>query len=212
MPLRDSPEALSCDCFGTLLDASRPPDPAAAVAAALDSHGVAVPEDFEAAYRRPHHDYDDGREVSLVDHVAAALAARGTDPDRSAVDCAVRAAFDRTVTPRTGANRLLAAADCPVAVLSNCAVPGLVCRSLDRAGIDRGHLSTVVTSVDCGFRKPDERAFRAVADALGVAPDSLVHVGDDPDTDGAVELVGGRPVLLDDHSLADLAAALEASG
>jgi FMN phosphatase YigB (HAD superfamily) len=212
MPLRGTPSAIACDCFGTLLDASRPPDPAAAVAAALDSHGVAVPEDFEAAYRRPHHDYDGGREVSLVDHVAAALASRGVDPDHATVDRAVREAFDRSVTRRPGANRLLAAADCPVAVLSNCAVPGLVSRSLDRAGIDRGHLSAVVTSVDCGFRKPDERAFRAVADALGVAPDSLVHVGDDPETDGAVDRVGGRPILLEDHSLTDLAASLEASG
>ena len=199
----------SFDLFGTLVDAERPDDPAAAVADALERRGITVPDDWDAAYRQPHAEVAVGAEHPLPEHVAAALESRGVDADRAAVSAATVAAFDQPVRRREDA---LAAVDAaaergPVGVLSNCSVPGLVERALDRADLDE-HFDAVVASVDCGWRKPDERAFRAVADALNVAPASLVHVGDDPETDGGVEGVGGRALLLSATPLCEVPAAL----
>nr|WP_272904717.1 HAD family hydrolase [Halobacterium sp. TGN-42-S1] len=195
--------------FGTLVDAERPDDPANAVADALERRGVAVPDDWQAAYRQPHADVEPGAERPLPVHVAEALASRGVDADAEAVEAATLAAFDRPVSRREGALEAIdAAARCgPVAVLSNCSVSGLVERALARAGLD-GRFDVVVASVDCGWRKPDERAFRAVADALGVAPECLVHVGDKPETDGGVEALGGRALLLTETPLSEIPAAL----
>jgi len=200
----------SFDCFGTLVDAQRPGDPAAAVADALADRGVRVPEDWPAAYREPHAEVESGAERPLPAHVADALASRGVDAARETVREATVDAFDRPVQRREGA---LAAAEAarergPVAVLSNCSVPGLVERTLERAGLV-GEFDAVVASVDCGWRKPDEGAFRAVAGALDAEPDELVHVGDDPETDGGVEAVGGRAVLLTETDLREVRDLLE---
>lgn len=200
--------ATSFDLFGTLVAAELPDTPATTVADALAARGIPVPDDWRAAYREPHESVPEGAEQPLPAHVAAALASRGVDAERGVVREATLAAFDRPASPRAGARDAFAAA-CdrgPVAVLSNCSVPGLAERALDRAGFD---IETVVTSVGCGWRKPDPRAFEAVADALDCAPESLVHVGDDPDTDGGVEAVGGRAILLDETPLESVAAELE---
>jgi len=193
------------DCFGTLVDAERPEDPAAAVADALADRGVRVPEDWPTAYREPHADVEAGAERPLPDHVADALATCGVDAAPATVREATVAAFDGPVRRRDGA---LAAVDAarergPVGVLSNCSVPGLVERALERGGLD-GEFDAVVTSVDCGWRKPDERAFRAVADRFDAEPSDLLHVGDDPETDGGVEAVGGRAVLLTETDLTEI--------
>ena len=68
----------SFDLFGTLVDAERPADPAAAVADALADRGVRVPEDWPAAYREPHADADPGAERPLPGHVASAPSRRRT--------------------------------------------------------------------------------------------------------------------------------------
>ncbi|MFB6072505.1 MAG: HAD family hydrolase [Halobacterium sp.] len=198
------------DLFGTLVAAERPDDPAAAVADALAARGVHVPADWATAYREPHADADEGAERPLPAHVADALASRGVDASRDTVREATLAAFDRPVEPRPGARDAVAAAAArgPVGVLSNCSVPGLVERALARAAL-AGDVDAVVSSVDCGWGKPDPRAFEAVADELGVPPGSLVHVGDDPATDGGADAAGGRSVLLDDTPLTDLPAELE---
>lgn len=200
----------SFDLFGTLADAQRPEDPAAAVADALADRGVRVPEDWTAVYREPHAEVEPGVERALPDHVADALASRGVDAERRTVREATVEAFDRPVQRRDGALAAVEAARerGPVAVLSNCSVPGLAERALARASLD-DEFDAVIASVDCGWRKPDERAFRAVADALGASPDELVHVGDDPTTDGGVEAVGGRAVLLTETALGEIPAELE---
>ncbi|UIP00295.1 HAD family hydrolase [Halobaculum sp. CBA1158] len=206
--------AVSLDLFGTLVDADRPSDPAGAIATALRDQGVSVSEDWETAYATPHLDHAPGVERPLHHHVAAALA--GDDPDREPrafVDdaaAAVRAAFDRPVETRPGATEAVAAlaAERPVGVLSNCSVPGLVEQSLERSGLDPDALDAVVASVACGWRKPDPRAFEAVADGLGVSVGRLCHVGDDPATDGGIRDAGGRFVRADADgvSLAELPA------
>jgi len=194
--------AVSFDLFGTLVDADRPADPWTAVADALTKRGVTVPDDWEAAYRSSHRDYERGHEAALDEHVRLALASRDTEVTADTARSAVLAAFDRRVEVRDGARDALAAAgECgPVAVCSNCSVPGLVERTLERADVDAAP-DTVVTSVDCGWRKPHREIFAATAAALDVPLPELVHVGDDARTDGGAARVGARSILLDDRTL-----------
>jgi len=207
-----TPVAVSFDLFGTLVAVSRPADVAAAVAEELETRGVAVPEDWTQAYREHHVDAPSGAEVPLPAHVGAALSSRGVQISNNAARRAVVAAFDPQVETRSGAVAAVdAAAECgPVGVLSNCSVPELAARTLTRSAIDCERLGTVVTSVDCGWRKPDGRAFGAVADALSVPLTDLVHVGDDPATDGGADDAGASAVLLGDVPLPALPDYLEA--
>ncbi|MFB6218242.1 MAG: HAD family hydrolase [Halobacteriaceae archaeon] len=206
-----APAGISFDLFGTLVAADRPDDPAAAVGAALAERGVPVPDDWRAAYRESHVEVPAGAELPLPDHVRAALASRGVPADRETAVAAVRAAFESEVRTRPDAARAVAAAAerGPVGVLSNCSVPGLAERALARSELDSRSLA-VVTSVGCGWRKPDSRAFAAVADALGVPVEGLLHVGDDPATDGGADDAGANSLLVGEVPLAELPARLEA--
>ncbi|WP_254536939.1 HAD family hydrolase [Halomarina litorea] len=197
--------AVSFDLFGTLVSVRTPEDPARAVARELASRGVAVPDDWATAYRERHVEAPQGAEVPLPAHVARALASREVDAPGNAPRRAVVAAFDPEVTTRPGApEAVAAAADVgPVALCSNCSVPELAARTLIRSEVDRSLFDATVTSVACGWRKPSEQMFERVADALGVPPAPLVHVGDDPRTDGGIEAVGGRFVDVSTVSLAD---------
>ncbi|EMA33669.1 HAD family hydrolase [Haloarcula japonica] len=202
--------ALSFDLFGTLVAVDRPTEPWDAVAAALSARSVQVPDDWEAAYRSAHREYDRGREAPLDEHVRLALASRGVEVTEETAAEVVLDAFDSPVTVRGGAVDALAAAAQrgPVAICSNCSVPGLVDRTLERAAIETrsGHeFDAVVTSVDCGWRKPNPHIFESTADALGVGLADLVHVGDDARTDGGAGRAGARSILLDDHSLPAIA-------
>ncbi|WP_134669433.1 HAD family hydrolase [Halorussus marinus] len=203
--------AVSFDLFGTLVEADRPTDPAAAVATELRERGVRVPDDWDAAYRERHVDAPAGAEVPLPAHVSGALASRGVDAPGNAPRRAVVAAFDPDVETREGAVAAVAAASDrgPVGVLSNCAVPELARRTLIRSALDREAFDAVVTSVACGWRKPDPRAFETCADRLGVGVEALVHVGDDPRTDAGLADAGGEAVLLDDVGLTEFPAWLE---
>ena len=203
--------AVTFDLFGTLVDVEYPSDPAEIVARELESRGVAVPDDWHVAYGERHVDAPAGAEVPLPAHVAHALDSRGVDAAENVVRHAVVAAFDPDVTRREGA--LDAVRDVseqgPVGLLSNCAVPELVSKTLIRAGL-RGEFDAVTTSVGCGWRKPHPKAFEAAAEALDVAHAELTHVGDDPATDGGVEDVGGRFVDVTETPLSRIAADLEA--
>ncbi|QLD90172.1 HAD family hydrolase [Natronomonas salina] len=202
--------AVSFDLFDTLVDADVPDDPAAAVARELRARDVSVPEDFGAAYREVHIDAPDGAEVPLPAHVSAALASRDVDAPNNAARRAVVAAFDPDVERREGALAAVEAARerGPVGVCSNCSVPELARRTLIRADL-RDAFDAVVTSVGCGWRKPDRRAFEAVARQLDADVADLVHVGDDPETDGGVEAAGGRFVDVGETPLAELPETLE---
>ncbi len=205
-----SDTAVVFDLFGTLVAIEDSPEPAAAVANELDARGVAVPDDWAAAYREPHIDAPDGAEIPLPAHVAAALDSRGIDAPNNAARRAVVAAFDPSVETRRGAVEAVEAASeaGSVGLLSNCAVPELVGRTLDRAELDRDSFDAIVASVACGWRKPDERAFAAVARQLGVAVDDLLVVGDSEATDGGITDHGGRFVDVTETPLADLPARL----
>jgi FMN phosphatase YigB (HAD superfamily) len=202
--------AVSFDLFGTLVDADRPAAPWGAVADALAECDVRVPDDWEAAYRTSHREYDRGREAPLDEHVRLALSSRDVDVTEETAREAVLAAFDAPVRVRDGARPALRAAAerGPVGICSNCSVPGLVERTLERAGLADavpGGFDAVVTSVDCGWRKPHPEIFAATADELGVPLADLVHVGDDARTDGGAGRVGAQSVLLEDTSLQTVA-------
>jgi FMN phosphatase YigB (HAD superfamily) len=206
--------AVSFDLFGTLVDVTRPDDPAAAVARELRARDVAVPEDWGAAYREMHVDAPEGAEVPLPAHVARALASRGVDAPGNAPRRAVVAAFDPDVVVRSGAREAVAAASDhgPVGVCSNCAVPGLVRTTLVRADL-RDAFDAVVASAACGWRKPDARVFERTAGALDCDASALVHVGDS-DADAGVETLGGTFVDVRDvrgAELADVVGSLAAS-
>ena len=195
--------AVTFDLFGTLVAVDRPDDPAAAVAAELRDRDVPVPTDWSAAYAERHVDAPEGAEVPLPAHVAAALRARGVDVPNNAARRAVVAAFDPDVRTRPGASDAVAAAAerGPVGLLSNCSVPELVSRTLIRSTVDRAAFDATVTSVGCGWRKPHPKSFETVAGELGVAPASLVHVGDDDATDGGITSLGGTFVDVTESDL-----------
>ncbi|GCF14354.1 HAD family hydrolase [Haloarcula mannanilytica] len=202
--------ALSFDLFGTLVATDRPAAPWDAVAEALAARSVRVPDDWEDAYRSAHREYDRGREAPLDEHVRLALASRGVEITEATAAKAVLDAFDGPVTVRDGAIEALdaAAQRGPVAVCSNCSVPGLVERTLARSDIEArsGHeFDAIITSVGCGWRKPHPNIFETTADALDVALSGLIHVGDDARTDGGAGRAGAQSVLLDDDSLPTIA-------
>jgi len=201
--------AVSFDCFGTLVTADRPNEPWVAVADELAARDVRIPEDWEDAYRTAHREYERGTAAPLDEHVRLALAGHGVEIDDTTAREVTLGAFDCPVTVRPGARDALASArqHGPVAICSNCSVPGLVERALGRADIAVGH---VVTSVDCGWRKPHPGIFEQAAEMLGVPLDALVHVGDDARTDGGAGRAGATTVLLDDVALRDLPAWLDA--
>jgi putative hydrolase of the HAD superfamily len=58
---------------------------------------------------------------------------------------------------------------------------------LELVGI-RAHFAFHICARDTGIPKPDKRIFHAAADLLGVAPENILHVGDDPELD----VVGAR--------------------
>ena len=206
--------AVSFDLFDTLVSVPRPENTPEAIADELRTRNVPVPTDWDAAGREAANEIDaaDGEEVPITTYVSRALASRDVHPDEGVIDDAVLAAFDRPVETREGAVEAVtvAASQGPVGVLSNCSVPGLVERILERSAIDTDGFDAIVSSVDLGWRKPHERAFRGIATGLDVSLTDLAHVGDDPEDDGGAEAVGATAVLLADVSLADLPTYLEA--
>jgi FMN phosphatase YigB (HAD superfamily) len=198
---------VSLDLFGTLVSVDRPDDPAAALARELDRRGLSVPDDWAAAYSERHLDVKERAERPLSEHVVAALASREPivrQEIRPTVEAAVSDAFAVDAQPRSGAKRAVEGLSNrrPLGVLSNCAVPGLATRALDSAGIDTTAFEAVVTSVGCGWRKPDRRAFEAVAGKLGVDVEKLLHIGDDARTDGGITAAGGASCIVEDGTLA----------
>jgi HAD superfamily hydrolase (TIGR01509 family) len=58
---------------------------------------------------------------------------------------------------------------------------------LKRIGLHM-HFAHQISSRDVGVAKPDARIFLAAAERLGVAPEQILHIGDDPELD----VVGAR--------------------
>ncbi|WP_433631866.1 HAD family hydrolase [Halomicrococcus sp. NG-SE-24] len=205
--------AVSFDLFGTLVEVTPPDDPARAVATELAARDVPVPSDWERAYAERHVETESGAELSLVDHVVAGLDSRGVAASEAEVRATLLDAFATPVRTKRGARAAVGAAAerGPVGVLSNCSVPGLVPRVLSRSELRADAFDAVVSSVGCGWRKPDERAFECVAERLNVSPSELRHVGDDPDMDGGATAAGATSVLLEDVPLTAVPSHLESA-
>lgn len=210
--------AVSFDCFGTLLTVEEPPDPSQAVADALEARGIDIPEEWGTAYRTAYIETDQPlQELPLADHVYALLEAhsdRDRSPDVEAVTDAVRGAFETSIQTRTGAVETVSAFSeaVPVAILSNSSVNGLVDRAVAKSDLSADVFDVVRASVDLGWRKPHERTFRAIADELDVDVSSLVHVGDDPRTDGGADRAGARAVIVPDSGPLTVETITEADG
>ncbi|WP_435196002.1 HAD family hydrolase [Natronomonas sp. EA1] len=202
--------AVSFALFDTLVDARYDAPAADRVAAELRARDVRVPDDWTAAYRETHIDLPEGAAAPLPAHVARALASRGVDAPHNAARRAAVAAFDPEVTLRPGAREAVDAAReaGPVAVCSNTTVPELARRVLIRADL-RDAFDAVVTGLSCGWRKPAPQMFERVAAALDSPPESLVHVGSDPATDGGLEALGGTYVDIAEVPLTAFPAWLE---
>jgi FMN phosphatase YigB (HAD superfamily) len=68
-----------------------------------------------------------------------------------------------------------------------------------RASHLEGFFDSVVTSEACGYAKPDPRIVHCALEALGVAAEEAILVGDDPDSDGrAAAQAGVRFCWVDD--------------
>ncbi len=201
---------VSFDLFGTLVTVDHAIEPATAIASELEARGVSVPEDWHDRYGTPLVDAPEHAEVPLPAHVGRVLADADVEWSDNAVRRAVVAAFDPAVETRPGALAALSAArQCgPVALCSNCSVPELVSRTLIRSRLERTAFDAVVTSIGCGWRKPAPAIFELTASRLDVSPTALVHVGDDPRTDGGIEAIGGTALLLEDVPLEAVPAAL----
>lgn len=211
--------AVSFDLFGTLLTVEQPQDPTAAVAGALRARGIDIPADWDEAYRTPYIETDHPlQEMPLGDHVLALLRehtdSADTEPDPAVVDEAVRDAFDTPIQTRDGAAETVRALaeHVPIAVLSNSSVRGLVERSLSKADLPVESFEIVCASVDIGWRKPHEQTFAHVADELVVPIESLVHVGDDPRTDGGADRAGAHAVIVSESGPLTVDSILEAEG
>lgn len=109
----------------------------------------------------------------------------------------------------------LLAADYRHAVLSNSGLAHQD-RKLRALGV-RDRFEVVLCAVELGVSKPEPAAFRAVCEALELAPAEVAYVGNEPDIDarGAAEAgllgiwldrggIGGRPDLLRITGLAEL--------
>lgn len=200
--------AVSFDLFGTLVERRSTSDPAEAVAEALRDRGVSVPADWRDRYGTVQFETEPGAERSLYDHVEAALG-EGSEADgvteipRQTIESAVDAAFEPSVETVENAVPVVRAVGerVPVGVLSNSSVPGLAERAIARSALSLDDFDAIVTSVDCGWRKPDPRAFEAVAESLEVDGETLLHVGDDSEADGGIEAVGGYFVSVNETSL-----------
>ncbi|WP_423747240.1 HAD family hydrolase (plasmid) [Haladaptatus sp. SPP-AMP-3] len=203
--------AVSFDLFGTLVEVTPPDDPAQAVATALSERDVPIPSDWRHVYTTPHLDVSPGAELSLVDHVKVGLESRGRDVSRSIVRTSLLDAFETPIRTRTGAKNAVASANgCgSIGILSNCSVPRLVQHTLSQSDLDPDVFDAVVSSVECGWRKPDERAFREISARLDVPLSELTHIGDDPETDGGATDAGATAILLDDVTLSEISREME---
>jgi putative hydrolase of the HAD superfamily len=201
--------AVGFDLFNTLITVeSHALDEAVdRLSSSLRDEGIPVkPEAFRLAHRRAaiQHIADtrrDGRETHNRFWISTALNHLGwaIEPDDPRIGWAVEVYFSAFeeychLIPGTEAMLGTLKASYPLGLLSNFTHPPAAQAILDGLGIT-SFFDVVLISGEVGYRKPHALVFRLLLEKLGVEPDELLYVGDDPeaDIDGAWS-VGIQPV------------------
>ncbi|MFC4552083.1 MULTISPECIES: HAD family hydrolase [Halorussus] len=161
----------------TLAVPNRPRDDILAEAA----ESVGAPPITRARYQEVHARYLDADSREPI--FAEILEAEGSDADPAALAAAYRDAVGDALVSVPGVEGMLAdlKEEYRLGLLTNGSVRAQQSK-LDRFDwLDDFEAVVITGNLDAG--KPDERAFKAVLDALGVEPEQAVYVGDDPDAD-----------------------------
>ncbi len=206
---------LSLDFYGTLLHLKRPVG--AIWSAIAADHGVhmdaaTIEARFGTAFRRVRasglRQHDDGRPFWRA--VVADVLGDVPPPLFEALYEHFATLDDWTLAPDAiEVLTVLRAEEWGVAVLSN--GDERVHRLVYAVGLTPV-VDAVVLAGDVKADKPDPRVFQAVCARLGVAPQALVHVGDDPIADGrGARDAGARAIVwgIDVASFPDLRSALQ---
>jgi 2-haloacid dehalogenase len=168
-------EALTFDCYGTLIDwetglvqAFRP---------VLDAHGAtAGDEDLLARYARYEAEAEAGPYRSYRDVVAAGLlgvaAELGFEPTAAEVAAFSAAVADWPAFPDSPDALAQLARRFRLGVITNCD-DDLFAASNRKLGVE---FDWVITAQQVGSYKPDERNFHAAFDRIDVPPERILHV------------------------------------
>ena len=168
-------EALTFDCYGTLIDWER--GLSTAFAAVLDAHGIDhPPEDILARYAHYEAAAEGGPYRTYVEVLAAGLrgvaAELGITPSEAEVAAFSRSVEDWPPFPdSTEALRRLQRRF-RLGVLTNCD-DDLFAASNRRLDVT---FDWVITAQQVGSYKPDPRNFEVALDRVGLAPERIVHV------------------------------------
>ncbi len=202
-------KAVGFDLFNTLItvDPHALDHAVSILSESLRQEGIAVdPEHFRLAHRQAaieHIAYTrrDGKETHNRFWISTALNFLGwevalDDPRIARAVEVYFSAFLEFCRLVPGTTEMLATLKSryPLGLLSNFTHPPAAQAILDNLGIT-SFFDVVLISGELGYRKPHSSVFRILVEKLGVDPEELVYVGDDPepDIDGACS-VGIRPV------------------
>lgn len=205
---RGRPRAITFDFWMTLFqDASGPIRQELRIRAFMDAVGTpeaetrAAFEEWPRVFYRTH--IHEQRTLTPRDAVDIAGRILGvTIEERVAHTLAenfATAILDHPPEPIEGALEAVAKAAerLPVGIISDTAIsPGRCLRSiLERHGLDR-HFGVLTFSDEVGVAKPQRPMFLRTAEALGVAPGDILHIGDLEPTDiMGIQGVGGQGAL-----------------
>lgn len=169
-------DALTFDCYGTLIDWER--GIADALGAVLAAHGVPAPGDDALLERFARHEtaVEAGPYRRYADVLGAALVAIGEELGFAPTDDEVRA-FGRSVAdwpafPDSGEALRALGTRFRLGVLTNCD-DDLFAASAQRLGVT---FDAVVTAQQVGAYKPDTRGFGVLEERLGLPRERIVHV------------------------------------
>ncbi len=210
--------AITFDCAFTLVDVRWDPGEFACECAcemglSLDSEAA---ERYRQLYRARHGEF---LQMNLLRDSGAARSFWTTLSrdwlDRSGLDAGQAAALmnigdRRMYGPNSTVFRLyddvipvleeLSARGLPMAIISNWDIS--LHRVIEALGLSP-YFKLVIASLEEGFEKPDARIFRLAVDHFGMAPQEILHIGDDPTDDLIGAQQAGFQALLLDRSRAE---------
>ncbi|WP_134670105.1 HAD family hydrolase [Halorussus marinus] len=145
------------------------------------TEAVGAPRIDRATYLDVHADYLDVESRTPI--FADILDAADSDADPAALAEAYREALGDALAPVEGVPGLLAdlRERYRLGLLTNGSTRAQRSKLEAFEWVDAFDATVVTGELDAG--KPDERAFAAILDELGVAPERAVYVGDDPEAD-----------------------------